>query len=589
MPNITLTVSGRTASTDIAEIINGNNDYTVTVSADREWTAYTNPRILLTRYLADGTTPTEEIALMEGGAQLPAFSDTCAIGLALTATNGADPVTSSSTTLLCQECITDGDTAEYLPQFDVYNAMLEYANAKLSGSATESELAAQYQAIEEYWASLPSDDPYPASYRAAIAAPWRYTKLTGSITYIDGNEIELTSANIMADSVSIAFDCTADGGALPGGVPAFELKMTLRGIPDTAALYGAEISLSFYIMLPGGWYEVPLGVFTVRDVADDTEQGTPLTAYDDMYSLGNIPIEQLGIEEGRAYTPQEIITMCADTLGIAYSDDVSGWINGYRAFVLSDMDSNVKTARDLLMYAVQIVCGFSYVDRHRRLRVIPITTHDAHVKIEPTQRMSIAVTKKEYRLFCLTTTIEYPNEDGNRMVEERRHYTMWPDGVTMQLAENPLFTTLDVEQRLRAGSIRQMLSNLANQLDPVVFHPVTAEIFGDPSIEPSEWRDFTRDGSTYRAPIMIHEWKYGNTASISTSGQDAIAGVVQDQAEKAAIAKRINAAEQSDNIVRELFAAIIKSSGHAAMAIKTHEWLAHYTHGELSGEEDEIT
>lgn len=37
--------------------------------------------------------------------------------------------------------------------------------------------------------------------------------------------------------------------------------------------------------------------------------------------------------------------------------------------------------------------------------------------------------------------------------------------------------------------------------------------------------------------------------------------------------------------MRDMYLQLILTTGHAGMAQRTHDWLAHYTHGELSGEE----
>lgn len=586
MPNITLRIVGRVATADAAEIVNGNDDYTVTVEADNEWSRYASIKLVFVRYLMDGTTPETEIELDGFSASLPALSDTGAIGLGLTATNGSNTVRSTTATILCAGCITDGDTVEYSIAFDIYNSMMEYLHGEMSGAATEAELAEQYQAIENYWAGLPDNVVYPASYRAAIASPFRYTKLEGVLTDTSGNEMHLTSDNFVSDSVSIAFDCTSDGGILPGGVPSSELRMTLRGIENDTSLYGAEISMTFFIMLPDGWYPVPLGTFTLAGVEDDTQQGIAITAYDDMYTMDSISVSTLPIKKDAAYTPQEIITMCADALGVDYHDDVSDWVNGGRAFVLSDVASNVKTARDLLMHTVQIICAFAYIDRYRRLRVVPLAVHHTLVTVTENQRTSIAVTRQAYQLYRLITSVEYPNEDGGKEIRALEYYTMWSDGVTAELAENPLFTILDSEQLYRIGRIQQMLTNITNQLDLVTFHPISASIYGDPSVEPFEWRTFTLDGDSYNAPIMIQDWNYSGVTTISSSGQDAVAGIVQDQVQKAAFAQRVNASAQSDNVFRDAYLALIRMNGHTAMAFRRHNWLAHFTQGELSGEEN---
>lgn len=589
MPNIEITVRNREImiTGDTQTIVNGNSNYALTIDADAEWAGYSGKTLVLTQYLSDGTVPTTEIDVSSETVPLPAFADTHAAAIQLKATNNGEIVHTSSITILCERCITDGSVNEKTVEFDVYNAMMEYIAGKLSGSASAESLTEQYEALLNYQASLPDTEVWPSrAYRRAIAAPARKTKLTGTITLTDGATIELTNDVIAEESVGIIFDCMPDGFLIPGGTPSSELTFDLdpQGLSAEQTLYAAEIRLLFWILLPSTeWYEIPLGVYTCVGV-QKSDRVLHITAYDDINQLGGIKRSDLSIVAGKVYTPQEIITLIAETAGIEYNGDVSGLINSTRGYVLSDIGESAATARDLLGYTAQVLGAFAYIDRFRKLRVVPVTRAESPITVDETQRMRIETEQTEYRTFEIDTVITYPDENGMQKVQTFEPQSFWEDGVTAELPENPLFPVMDAEQQYRAGFIHQCLNNLIVQLDPVVFTPVRAAIPGDPSIEPYEWRTFTRAGESYAAPITMSEWRYSAAQTIESCGADAIAGLAQSRAEKQALAARIGASQSSDNATREMYLRLIQSTGHVGMEQHTHEWLAHFTHGELGGE-----
>lgn len=577
MPNIAIAVSGRVATADTAEIVNGNSDYTLIITTDSEWSRFDSPQVVITSYLFDGTTETATTGLAETVA-LPVQHNAYAVEIGLTASDDDRTISTVPARISCAECITDGDAVEAAPIFDVYNVMMEYL-------ATRD--AALYDALTDYREHMPDQPDFPsAEYRRAIAAPCRITKLTGALTYAGGETIELTGQNLASESVSIAMLCMDGDYLLPGSVPTAELTADLILPGQTEeTLAAAEITLSFWIqLLTGAWYEVPLGTFTVAGVGD-ASGGLHVTAYDDMYRLDHITLSQLSIVEGLAYTPQQIIEMCAAAAGLDYDGDVSGFVNAGVSFILSKVSSRVETARDLLMHTVQIIGAIAYVDRHRKLRVVQIGSQEPTVTITANQRKEIAAEHTQYRLYKLTTTFEYPSEEGNTVVEAYESYTLWGSGVTADLPENPLYTVLNTVQQYHAGLIRQCIENLVNMLDPVVFTPFNAELYGDPAVEPLEWRACTYKGATFTAPITETTWAYNSSHAVAACGADAIAGIAKTQAQKAALAERVATADAMDNWYRYSALQIIHAMGHAGMGAYKHDWLGHFTHAELSGEE----
>ena len=72
--------------------------------------------------------------------------------------------------------------------------------------------------------------------------------------------------------------------------------------------------------------------------------------------------------------------------------------------------------------------------------------------------------------------------------------------------------------------------------------------------------------------------------TLTACGTEAVAGIARTQAEKAAGSARGQIPEPGDNAMRYNFLMQVRANGHLAMKSHTHQFLAHFTHGELGGE-----
>lgn len=508
---ITIQVRGRIASVrDAPEIVCGNNDYVLQFDWDSEWDAFESATCCIVCFTADGEARSE-ITVSEGTVALPALHNVSAIEVGLTA---GDVRTTTPARISCLPCITDGNAAEAAPVFDVYNAMMEYL-------ATRD--AAIYAALEEYRSHIPDPEEFPsAAYRAAIAAPQRVTRITGTLTLQDGTEQEITENDIIANTLAIRTDCMTDDVVLPGGVPSAELTVTLRGQEEPEALYGAELAPVYQLMLPSGaWYDVPLGVFTVAAADSTTEQYAAVTGYDDMQKLSSIPFEALGIAAGQAYSAEELVAICADALGLECEYDGT-MLNTSVRCIAADAANRIETARDLLMFAVQMLGAFAYIDRFRVLRIKALSVTDPVATVSAAGRKTLTASRKLYRLYQINAVYAFPDSDDNMVVKTWKTHTMWGNGVTAELPENPLFTVIRSSTEARENYIHSCIVQIARALDPVVFTPITAECFDDPAAELFEWRQFTQGSGTFTAPITSIDWQYHGTQTVRACGADAV-------------------------------------------------------------------
>ena len=419
------------------------------------------------------------------------------------------------------------------------------------------------------------------AYMAAIAASSRSTCIRGTITTPDGDTSTFDDEDLMTGSLSLSADMTQRDTLSPGAVPAAELRLSLADRLSSYLVHGAEIALSVFVMVNGYPYEIPMGYFTICEL-ENADGFRTLECYDRMKRLDNIRFADMAVESGKAYTVYEIIKMCADAakLDVDLNEQSAlKYINGDKKYVLSDLqNSAIETARDLLMYITQTICAFARINRYGVLEIVPIMPPVAERQsITHRQRMRSTFTYPEYRLLAVETKVTMPETDKIAQITDM---SLYADGVTVSLLENPLWTvsgqsTTDIRYSIRA---------IRKQLELCRFHPCEAEIFGDPSISLFDWITYTgrTAGDGITSPVTSYVWRYHGTQTLTSCGRDAVAGVVKSQAEKAAAASRMQMQGTVDNVMRSVYLKLMQQS-HGAMGTFTHAILSHYTHAELGG------
>lgn len=324
MQTLYFTIEGRSLSPpQDATIVCGNGIYRIWLLMDEGWRAAENRKLHVECTQDDGSTEYDlDLDSAVGGASvnLPALPSCKSIRIyAYTDDAGAAVQRTETAFVPCANSIRTLGSDAYSAPYDAYNAMMEYANGKLSGNMTQGQLDTIMAELTAHSAQV---GVFPSvAYKRAVAAMSPETRLTGKMTLADSTEIELTNDLLVAGTVTTATTVMRDNYILPGAVPAMELKATIKpgaGIPQST-LNGAELALTFGVRQENGqWGEVPLGVHAVYEIGDDTATGTPITAYDDMKRLDAIPIASAGLAVDTAYSPGQIIEIVAETAGISY-------------------------------------------------------------------------------------------------------------------------------------------------------------------------------------------------------------------------------------------------------------------------------
>lgn len=274
---------------------------------------YTYDRVDLTADMSDGAVP------------LPAFGSCFGVWITAEVTPlDGDPYTTGQAWLPCTDSITTLGTTEQAEYYDIYNVALDILNTRVSGII--EGLAEKLEELEnQMWRAsmMPSE-----GYRRALDASAPITRITGTITH-DDETIEITDDSIATGTLTTEWNTMRTDALLPGGVPTTELHMTLRPGIFAAQIAGAEITLSHGVLTEDCvWDDVPLGVFTIASIGDDSAAGVPITAYDDMHKAGRLTIPELELTD-KEYAPDEIARIIAEKIGVSFADDLAaeGFVN----------------------------------------------------------------------------------------------------------------------------------------------------------------------------------------------------------------------------------------------------------------------
>ena len=125
---------------------------------------------------------------------------------------------------------------------------------------------------------------YPVSekYKAAIQDSTRKFYYAGEIVTKSGIRYPFENEDIVKGSGYITNQCCGDSEIELGSVYAAELGITLYSDIDRYTLEGAEITVSFFLMVDEGTYEeVPMGIYEISE-ANRTINCIAIKAYDRM-------------------------------------------------------------------------------------------------------------------------------------------------------------------------------------------------------------------------------------------------------------------------------------------------------------------
>ncbi len=305
--------------------------------------------------------------------------------------------------------------------------------------------------------------PVSTAYREAIQQNIRDVKVSGSITLKDDTVIAITDEDIFQGSLYITEQCVAGEDLEVGNVYAAEMGMAITvPLEDPYLLDGARIHMVFGIDVGGSWEYVPLGYYYVTEIERKLAH-VKLTALDAML-LFDVPCGKPGPS-----TPGGYIVYACNIAGVSLTNaaEISTFANGALSF--GEPDESVKTCRDLLMWACQLLGAFARINRLGMLEIVPVKGRVAARAIEKRER---------YRSEISDFAVEITKVSMSVADQE---YSSGTDGMTLHLEENPLVNSLTSSQ------INTALNNIRTQVKQAVYVPFQSDFIGDPALQPGDF------------------------------------------------------------------------------------------------------
>ena len=372
--------------------------------------------------------------------------------------------------------------------------------------------------------------PVSAAYKTAIQQRVRDTRITGTITLKDSSVINVADADIVQGSLYITGQCVSGEDIEVGNVYAAEMGLSLTTpLDDPYALDGARILLNFGLKVGAVWEYVPLGYFYVTDIARKAKN-VNLTALDGML-LFDVPCGNPG-----PGTPAGFVAHACSVAGVTLANAVEVSTFANAGFGFNEPDEKVKTCRDLVMWACQLMGAFARMDRQGQLEIVPITMRASVKDIDKANRFKSDVSDFGVKITQVTMTVG------------ETEYSRGTPGMTMALEENPMMAGLD------ASVINTALDNIRSQVTKAVYVPFNSDFIGDPALQPGDYLTLKDAGIldsetetiffSENSPLEVQQnfvvsmithstWRYRGAHNIKAVGKSAIVRGVQQQQAKA--------------------------------------------------------
>lgn len=384
--------------------------------------------------------------------------------------------------------------------------------------------------------------PVSAAYKTAIGQNVRDVRITGTITLKDNSVINITDDDIVQGSLYVTEQCVAGEDIEVGNVYASEMGLSLSTpIANPYSLDGARIHIYFGINVGSLWEYVPLGYFYVTEIQRKANN-VNLTALDGML-LFDIPVGEPG-----SSSPRNFVVHACEQAGVTLGTsvfEIDTFANAGVLLAAPDV-TKIKTARDLLMWACQIMGAFARMNRQGELEIVPIKARASVKTISKAERFNSDVSDFAVKITRVSMQVG------------EAEYSRGTDGMTMVLEENPLMTGLSESQ------INTVLDNLLAQITTAVYVPFNSNFIGDPALQPGDFvtlSDTSVLGGGDVASIITHStWRYRGPHNIKGAGKHGLVRGVQNQQMKAvssivAIARAAQdlalAANQSTQLIKD--------------------------------------
>ncbi|MDE6748600.1 MAG: hypothetical protein K2K21_05990 [Lachnospiraceae bacterium] len=309
---------------------------------------------------------------------------------------------------------------------------------------------------------------YPVSdkYKAAIQDSTRHFYYAGEIITKGGIRYPFTNEDIVKGSGYITNQCCGESEIELGSVYAAELGITLYSDVDRYTLEGADIRVSFFLMIDDGDFEeVPMGIFEISE-ANRTINCIAIKAYD--YMLRFDKDFKNTVSSGTAY---EILYLACEKCKVELAhtkEEMEGWENGSQLLGIYS-ENDIETWRDVLYYVAQVLGRFCTINREGKLELRQYGDKSV-ANIPGTQRFTSSFSDFVTRYTAISST--------NSRTQTAEYYALEPDdGLTMNLGVNPMLQYgLDQTRK-------NLLLNILNDVSRIRYVPFDSSTIGNPAFD----------------------------------------------------------------------------------------------------------
>lgn len=347
---------------------------------------------------------------------------------------------------------------------------------------------------------------YPVSnaYKQQILMDDKITRITGSITLVDGNVLEIESDDISI-LPEITNQCSGDEELILGQAYQGELDFGIYSSLERYKIYGARVELSFGLLIDSvndEWEEIPLGKYKVSECIRQSTQQLKITALDDMDKF-NIKYDGTTLY-GSPYTILTYISIIAGVELGQSEEELESLPNGTMSFGV-DSSSNVTTYRDIIGDLSACMAGFAVIGR------------DGKLYIRTFNSLPDAVFSEDYR--------------GNDTVSD---YQVIYSGVHVTKNDTEIYVGEDTDQILDLGTnaflqfgldetTEEILQNILDDISSVAFTPSTITIkCSDPAYDLGDLIESTgyTSGDSLLVPIHKLLWRWRSELRIESVGKN---------------------------------------------------------------------
>lgn len=305
--------------------------------------------------------------------------------------------------------------------------------------------------------------------KQAVHTNWYGTvkSASGAVYSFDASTIVEGSGKVTreistGDDIQIGTTCSAE----------LDIDLVLPNV-DRYDLYNGTVSLFFQLQLEdGSWETVPVGIFTISEPPERSQNVVSIHAYDSMLKFNrNFGITLAGVPY---YLLNYACNACGVELGTEQGE-IANYPNG-TVETYTYADAQIYTYRDFIGYVASYLGSYAYIGSDGKLYVKPYSM-TAVRDISPSWRFEYK--PQDYEAFY--TSIEAFFEVSG----ETESISVGSNGLTYELGSNPLI-------QFNADSVRKsVLTNIITALSNVSYTPFTAKVPCDPALTVGDVLNFT--------------------------------------------------------------------------------------------------